>query len=89
MAGPTQFIFPVQLRHVYNEPLIGAINGVNVNFNTIGNYVAGTIQIYKNGLRLTPGFGNDFTEAGLNLVIMEEPPLLGDVFLVDYIKDKC
>lgn len=84
MSNPTQFIFPVQLRCVQNEVLNGPIDGVNVQFTTVNNFIPNSIQVYLNGLRQVEGPGNDFIIISSNTIQMLNPPLPGDVLISDY-----
>ena len=86
MAGPKQYIFPVQLRHVENEILCGPIDGVNDIFTTINPYIDGTEQVYLNGLRQQEGLGNDYLRVSDDTIQMLNVPLPGDKIIADYIR---
>jgi len=67
----------------------GTINGINTLFQTTYNYVAGTTQLYKNGLKLKKG--TDYTETYPLTITFTNPPLnsggLTDSIIVTYIKE--
>lgn len=63
----------------------GSVNGSNTAFTTSSNYIAGSLEVYKNGIRLKAGSGNDYTETGTNSFTMATAPLTGAQLLVDYL----
>lgn len=67
---------------VYNEVPSGTVDGVNAVFTTAYTPVAGSTQLYRAGLRMTPG-GVDYTQSGPTLTFAI-PPASGDNILVDY-----
>lgn len=44
------------------EKPTGTINGVNAVFTTSLPYVPGTLLVFRNGIALTPGVSEDYTE---------------------------
>lgn len=70
-------------RFVYSEILAGTINGSNTVFTTAFSPVAGTLQVHKNGQRLTPTA--DYSVTGSTVTFVKAPKGM-DVLLVDYIK---
>lgn len=50
----------------------GAVDGVNVTFNTSVAYTAGTLMVFLNGLALTPT--DDFSEGGGTTFTLVVPP---------------
>ncbi len=72
---------------VANEVPGGAIDGLNTSFTLAFLYVAGTLQVFKNGQLLEPGAANDYLENGLfsgfTTTIAPEPL---DKLLVSYVK---
>lgn len=68
---------------VENEVPGGTVNGSNAAFTTASNYVAGSLKVYKNGVRMKAG-GADFTEGGNDDFTMVTAPATGTVLLVDY-----
>lgn len=73
--GPTQII--------RNEVPGGSVNGSNTAFTTASQFSTGSLRVYLNGQRLTPGSGVDYIEADQGFT-MQYAPLSGDVLLVDY-----
>ncbi|MCW3111361.1 MAG: hypothetical protein JWQ09_5867 [Segetibacter sp.] len=70
---------------VFNETPTGTVNGSNVTF-TLGNTpTAGTVRLYKNGLRLAP---SEYSISGLTITYSIAPSNAGftDVLLADYLK---
>ena len=70
---------------VYNEVPNGIQNATNLIFTTANLFVAGSTKLYKNGLRLKPGSGNDYTESNsFNQVAFINPPFPTDNILIEY-----
>lgn len=69
---------------VENEVPGGTVNGTNAAFTTASDYVAGSLKVYKNGVRMKSG-GADFTEDGGNDFTMTSAPNTGTVLVVDYL----
>ena len=64
------------------EPAIGAVNGVNVQFETSATYVPGTVLAYLNGqLRRQ----ESITELGNRTFLLDEPPVSDDILYVRYV----
>lgn len=55
-----------------NVALIGVVNGTNKVFTTPVNFA--TLTVYKNGVRLRPGTGNDYTITGPNQITFTTAP---------------
>jgi hypothetical protein len=72
-----------QVALVRNEVINGTKDGVNKNFSLNASAVTGSVELYKNGVRQTPGAGNDYTVAGV-AVTMAVAPLAGTSLLADY-----
>lgn len=68
---------------ILNELPTGTINGSNTSFTTAATPVAGTAEVYQNGVRLYPGAGNDYTIAA-GTITMLTAPVTGDRLTVDY-----
>ncbi len=51
-------------RPVDNETPSGALDGTNVVFTLAFPPLAGSVHLFKRGLRMTPGADNDYTIAG-------------------------
>jgi len=74
-VGSTSFIT--------NETPSGTINGSNAAFDTAFTYVAGSIQVYRDG-QLMKGGGADYTETDSNTITFVTAPVTGSVLLVSY-----
>jgi hypothetical protein len=75
------------LEEVFDEEVIGPIDGVNTTFNTVHNFDPSSLKVYLNGLSQRRGVANDFIIVSNNEISMNEPPLSGDSISVDYIKE--
>lgn len=74
---------------VLNEIPTGTPNGSLTTFGLAFAAVSsGVIQVYKNGMRMSPGAGRDFTTTGTTgiVFVLGQIPLTNDNLLVDYIK---
>ena len=69
---------------VDSEIPTGDVDGVNAIFTLAFTYVPGTVKLYHNGLRLTPGGSYDYTETIGNTVTLNFAPEIGDSLLCDY-----
>lgn len=70
---------------IFGEAPSGAIDGANAAFTLANAPIAGSVRVYKNGLRQNPGAGNDYTIAGATITFLAgNIPQAGDVLLVDY-----
>lgn len=72
-----------QVSLVRNEVINGTKDGVNKNFSLNASAVTGSVELYKNGVRQTPGSGNDYTVAGV-AITMAVAPLANTVLVADY-----
>jgi hypothetical protein len=70
---------------VIREVPTGLVDGTNDEFELADEPIAGTEQVFLNGLLQRPGAGNDYTIAGATITF-EDAPLSGDIILVSYIK---
>ena len=68
---------------ITNETPSGTVNGSNAAFDTASNYVAGSIQVYRDGQRMVGG-GADYTETDSNTITFTTAPVTGSVIKVDY-----
>ena len=66
------------------EPLVPDPDGVRTAFYTTQSYVNKSISVWLNGLRLDPNVEEAFIEEGSNLILMKEPPEVGDSLYVQY-----
>ena len=69
-----------------NEILTSQIDGATTSFTTSFNYVAGTLKVFLNGIRQSPGASLDYTETGVNTFQFNSTPIVGERVLVDYTK---
>lgn len=63
----------------------GLVNGSNVIFQTGSSYIAGSLEVYKNGIRLKAGVGNDYIETSASTFTMATAPITGTQIIVDYL----
>ena len=70
---------------VLSEVPSGAINGSNVTYTLANTPIAGTVQLYLNGIRQLAGAGNDYTISGATITYLTAPPT-GSALLADYRK---
>lgn len=66
-----------------NEVPTGTVNGTNATFTLAATPAANSQRIYKNGVRLKAGSGNDYTISGTTIT-MATAPATGTVLLADY-----
>lgn len=74
-AGSTNSVYE-------NEVPGGSVNGSNTAFTTLNPFIATSLKVYKNGIRLK-GTGEDYTE-GSGAFTMVVAPASGTRILVDY-----
>lgn len=82
VAG-TDYMAPANF--VVRETPSGAVNGVNTTFTLANTPIAGTEQVYLNGILQEPGAGNDYTISGLTITYLAAP-LTNDKLRVTYYK---
>lgn len=70
---------------IENEVPSGAIDGTNMTFTLANTPVAGSVQLYLNGLRQKSGAGNDYTISGATITYLAAPKT-GDMLTADYRK---
>jgi hypothetical protein len=70
----------------YDSVITGLRNSSNKVYTLTQNYQSGTTKVYVNGVRYSPGAGNDYTESAANQITFTNAPDSGDLILVDYIK---
>lgn len=68
---------------IINETPSGTVNGSNAAFDTASTYIAGSIQVYRDG-QLMKGGGADYTETDSNTITFVTAPVTGSVLLVTY-----
>lgn len=73
--------------YVVRESPTGTINGVNTTFTLAATPVAGTEEVYVNGILQNSGAGNDYTISGATITFLSGAiPQTGDVIRVTYLK---
>jgi hypothetical protein len=73
--------------HVVGETPTGTVDGVNAAFTLANTPVAGTVQVYVNGVRMKSAAGNDYTISGTTITFLTGAiPQTGDAILCDYLK---
>ncbi len=71
---------------VYSEVPAGDLDGVDATYVLAHTPVAGTLRLYKNGIRQNAGSGNDYVLATATCTFEAgNLPQTGDVVLADYI----
>jgi hypothetical protein len=70
---------------ITRETPTGSVNSANVTFTLANTPVAGTEQVFLNGILQEPGAGNDYTIA-TNTITYLAAPLTGDRLRVSYLK---
>lgn len=70
---------------VVRETPSGAIDGVNTTYTLANTPVAGTENVFLNGLLQEPAAGNDYTISGATITYLTAP-LVGDRIRVSYRK---
>lgn len=70
---------------VVRETPSGAINGSNTAFTLANTPLAGSEEVYLNGLQQEPGAGNDYTISGAAITYLTAP-IAGDKIRVSYRK---
>ncbi len=70
---------------VVRETPTGTINGSNVTFTLANTPIAGSEEVYLNGLQQEPGAGNDYT-ISTNTITYLTAPVSGDKIRVSYRK---
>lgn len=73
-------------QNVFNEELTSQIDGITDTFTTANNYISGTLRVYVNGARRSPGIGKDFVEVSANTFQLNFIPTSEQTIIIDYIK---
>jgi hypothetical protein len=60
----------------------GAINGSNATFTTLQNFVPLSVELVLNSTIQT--YGIDYYTTGVNTIIMNVSPVIGDIIRVNY-----
>jgi hypothetical protein len=85
--GDTQLsaTYQKQSNIVTRETPTGTINGANVTFALAATPIAGSEQIFLNGILQEAGAGNDYTIAGATITMLAAPAT-GDRLKANYLK---
>jgi len=70
---------------VFHEIPTGNINSINVTYTLANTPIAGTVQVFLNGLLQAPGVGLDYTISGSTITFVKAPRTNSDLY-VHYIK---
>ena len=68
---------------VTEEVPSGLVNGSNTTFTIANTPTSGSVKLYRNGIRLKSGAGNDYTITTVTITTAQAPES-GDVLLADY-----
>lgn len=82
-AAGTDYLAPSS--RVTRETPTGTVNGSNTTFTLANTPIAGTEEVYLNGLQQEPGAGNDYTISGATITYLTAP-VAGDKIRVSYFK---
>lgn len=82
-AAGTDYLAPSSV--VTRETPAGSVNGSNTAFTLANTPIAGTEQVFWNGLLMEPGAGNDYTISGAEITALSAP-VSGDKLRVTYMK---
>jgi hypothetical protein len=85
--GDTQLAvtYQKQANIVTRETPTGLVNGANVTYTLAATPIAGSEQVFLNGILQEPGAGNDYTIAGATITYLTAP-VTGDRLRVNYLK---
>lgn len=64
---------------VADEVPNGAVNGINSTFVLANTPVAGSVEVYLNGMLMNPGAGNDYQISGVTITFNFVPTAGGHV----------
>jgi len=67
-----------------NEPLQGDTDGVNRTFYTSLSWRPGTLQVFNDGLAITPDDDDGWTEPAPRTIVLNEAPLSGQRITARY-----
>lgn len=70
---------------VTRETMTGLVNGSNTTYTLANAPIAGSEQLFWNGLLMEPGAGNDYTISGATITALSAP-VSGDKLRVNYMK---
>ena len=73
-----------QANQVFGEVPSGAVNGSNATFTTAYNFVAGSVQVFVNGL--LQKIITDYNTSGTTTILLAVSPTVNENILVNYLK---
>ena len=73
-------------RYLANTPFQETPNGVRTTFTVAQSFVIGTQTVFRSGLYMTPGAGNDYTVTNNTTVEFLDPPNSGENLRITYIR---
>lgn len=66
---------------IFHEIPTGSINSINTSFTIASTPVAGTVQVFLNGLLQAPGSGMDYTVSGTAIEFTKAPRTGSDLYV--------
>ncbi len=84
-AADARVATAIAAKFVTRETPTGAVNGTNTSFVLANTPVAGSEQVFLNGILQEPGVGNDYTISVATITYLTAP-VTGDKVRVNYIK---
>jgi hypothetical protein len=84
-AADARVATAIAAKFVTRETPTGAVNGTNTSFVLANTPVAGSEQVFLNGILQEPGSGNDYTISVATITYLTAP-VTGDKVRVNYIK---
>ena len=73
-------------KYLANTSFQESPNGSRTTFTVAQSFVEGTQMIFRSGLYMTPGVGNDYTVTNSTTVEFSEPPQTGENLRITYIR---
>ena len=69
---------------VIGETPAGLVNGVNASFTSAFNFIAESVEVFLNGLKLKKP--DEFNTSGVNNITLALSPGTGEILLINYKK---
>lgn len=82
-SGEVQRVW-IKLPLSKEERLTGTIDGTNTVFLSGDKYLAGSCEVYLNGLKIIAG--EHFAETGEKQITLADAPQLGDDLIIKYLR---
>jgi hypothetical protein len=77
----------ITLKETAGDTLVGAVDGINTEFQVSFVFVPETVQVFVNGRLKVRAWDDGFLVQGTRKVVMKEAPLAGDSLEVEYHSD--